>query len=339
MAYVLTDGFETYDNSDNQYTTKWTTESGVSESSVARTGNRSVGGSGNLTKTAASPHGTFIAGLALRVGTAANADLIRFLSDSGATEHIVLRRTTSGDLAIDRGSTQLAITTNHPIPDDLVFRYIEIKAVLSDTVGTIDVYLNGVHSTPILTFSGDTKNAGTMTTLDTFWISGGTGGLIDDVYLLTGDGSAPYNDLLGEVRCYPLAPTASGNSSQLLGSDGNSTNNYLLIDEAAASTSTSDYVASATDGQKDTYVYGNIPSATGSVLCVEVASQVAKDDAGAKSIRHLVRHSGTDYAGSDLSLTITRNRAAEVYLTNPGTAAQWTKSEVDAAEFGVEVRP
>ena len=339
MALILTEGFETYATS-LEISQKWTTGTITLNGTVARTGVRGAA-SPNMVKRVAggSEHATFVAGFSYWTSALANADIVRFMGDTGATEHVVLRRTNTGQLAIDRGGTQLAITTDTPLPADSTHRYIEIKATLSDSVGTIDVYLNGSHVTPILTFSGDTKNGGTLTTFDTFDFTGGisTSG-IDDVYLLTGSGSSPYNNLLGEVRCWPLAPTASGNSSQLLGSDGNSVSNYLLVDEVASSLNNADYVGSANVGDKDTYVYGDLTPLTGTVISVEVGSHVLKSDAGAKSFRPVVRHSGVDYGGTDVVLGLASTRSAQIYTTNPGTSAAWTISEVNAAEFGAEVR-
>ena len=90
-------------------------------------------------------------------------------------------------------------------------------------------------------------------------ISGTT--IFDDVYLMAGTG----DEFLGDCTVATLLPTGNGFVNQFVGSDGNSTDNYLLVDEQPPSST--DYVGSATTGQQDLYTLTNL-TGSGTVLAV-----------------------------------------------------------------------
>jgi len=48
----------------------------------------------------------------------------------------------------------------------------------------------------------------------------------------------------------------------------------------------------------------------------------------------VIRHGTTDYAGASLNPTTVYTVLHQIAATNPGTAAQWTESGFNAAEFG-----
>ena len=242
-----------------------------------------------------------------------------------------VRIETNGYLAIYRNNTQIAVTGSAVIGAD-VFNYIEFKGVLANSGGTAEIILNGVS---VLSFTGDTLD-GTVTDIDKIRVgSGATIDVIDDLYICDGTGST-NNTFLGDVTVEKLTPNGNGNSSVLVGSDGNSTDNYLLVDETTPSTA--DYVGSATEGDKDTYAYSNIAGAPASVLGVAVNSYQAKSDSGTKFARPVVRSGTTDYVGTSVSLSTSYVAGQQLWETDPDTAVAWTESGVNAIEAGFEVR-
>lgn len=339
MTLILTEGFETYNTSAQaiQPGAKWTS-GGFEIGWTPRTGNQGVRSS-SLVKTLdpADEHATLIAGVAYMGGYNVDGDLISFRSDSGATTHCVMARRANGRIAIKVGAVEVAVTTGTHV-DPANYNYFEMKAVLHDTTGTIDIYKNG-GATPILSFSGDTKNGGTKAVFDTVAILGPSYQMCDDIYIVNGAGAAPLNDRLGEVRCWPLAPNGDGNYSQGVGSDGNSLLNYQLVDEAAENLNTADYIGLVADGDKDTYTYTNLVPTTGTVLNVELASIAAKSDGGTKSFRQIIRVGGADYAGADVTLGLSYALTTQQNFLNPATGLPWTIADVNGAEFGVEGRP
>ena len=74
-----------------------------------------------------------------------------------------------------------------------------------------------------------------------------------------------------------LKPVATGASSVFVGSDGDSINNWDLVDDDATTT---DYVGSATSGARDYYDLTDLPA--GSVpLATQTSMLAAKSDVGA----------------------------------------------------------
>lgn len=267
---------------------------------------------------------------------------ITLSGDNGGTNHISLvRNNVSGFLEIRRGTRggTLLGTGTTPIPSS-AWGYIEVSVTISDTVGEVHVRLNG-GLTDEVAFTGDTKNGGTNTTIDNVFFdsSSGTGGAagtrIADVYMLSGTGPAPMNNFLGDVTIRTLAPNGNGAFSQLTGSDGNSTDNYQLVDEHVYSTA--DYVGSATVGQKDTYQMEDLPTGVGTIFALQVTGRMAKTDVTLGQARYVLRSAGTDYTGVNRALSTSHITYTDVFLTDPATGAAWTLSGVNAAEAGMEV--
>ena len=198
----------------------------------------------------------------------------------GGTSHLVLRRDpTTFNLLLCRGDGTLMADSGVPY-DPTVWNYIEVSAVINDTTGSVKVALNGV--TVINLTAVDTKNGATgvvNTLLISNAISASTAKWIwlDDFYWGDTSGAAPHNGLLGDVKVLTLKPVATGASSVFVGSDGDSINNWDLVDDDATTT---DYVGSATSGARDYYDLTDLPA--GSVpLATQTSMLAAKSDVGA----------------------------------------------------------
>lgn len=288
----------------------------------------------------AQEHATFVVGFAMQAAPNLPTAVRRLLSlnsDGGVTEHVSLCLTAGGQLQVRRGDqagTILGTETGVSFPVASTWHYVALKVLLSDTVGTVEVRLDG-RSTPVIALTGiDTKNAGTKTVFDAIQFGDtGTSIDIDDIYLCNGAGSV-NNDFLGDIRIDTLFPTSDGANTGMTPSTG--TSHFALVDENPENTT--DSVANATNGVKDTWGYSDTV-AIGTVRGVQINTYAQKSDAGAKSFRPVVRHAGTDYGGTDANLGVSYVYYQQVYETNPGTSAAWTTTEVNAAEFGVEVRP
>jgi hypothetical protein len=284
-------------------------------------------------------HATFILGwaaYATNTWPTTSADpMLALFGDSGATQHIDLSEGSSGEIEVRRGASVLGETVGASLTSG-VWAYWEVKVTLDDSAGVVIIKKNG---TTILSLSSqDTKNGGTNTTFDAFKMttrsSSGSDMYVDDLYVCTGAGSV-YNDFLGDVRIETLRPSGNGNSSQFVGSDADSTDNYLHVDDTAYTNT--DFVGSSTTTNKDTYAYGDLVRTTGQVKGVMVQGVMAKSDSGSKSARLVARTASTDYTGDTESLSTSDIVYAHVWEQNPNTTSDWTISEVNGAEFGVEV--
>lgn len=291
---------------------------------------------------ASEDHATFIVGCAFHAtaipSSTTDASLIALRSDAGATAHVTLALSSGGGLNVRRGEHNGTVLGTAGALVLNTWYFIELKATLSDTVGTVDVRVNGVST---LSLTGqDTKNAGTKTVFDSVLLgNSSTAQLVayyDDVYFANGAGTV-NNNFLGDLRVRSLAPSGNGNSSQLLGSDANSIDNYLLVDDPTPDTA--DYVGSATLDQKDTYAFGDLPDTSGTVLGVQVNALATKTDTGVRNLALVTRSGAADYDSADVALTNGSNLfVQQLRELDPATAAAWTRAAVNAAEFGVKVR-
>ena len=179
--------------------------------------------------------------------------------------------------------------------------------------------------------------------LDSTVLFGGSGtNDVDDMYiddLVVGDSNGTENTTaVGPVEVTVQLPDGNGNTSGLTGSDGNSTDNHLLVDNnAAAPPATTEYVGSGTEGDKDTYTMGDL-SATPTVVAVAVSLYAAKTDTGTKYMRPVVRSGTTDYVGTSVALGETYALVEEVWDQDPDTSATWLYGGVNSMQVGQEVR-
>lgn len=163
-----------------------------------------------------------------------------------------------------------------------------------------------------------------------------TGTRIDDVYIVDPDGTGTWNGFMGNTFVPLLAPNANGSNSDWLGSDGNSTDNYQLVDETS-SINDLDYVEASADGDIDTYEHATyvVPAGYG-IASVQVTARAAYL-AGAKKLKVAARLEDGTYESKDTTfdLTATMNPRWNNFEEKPGGGG-WTQTDLDDAEFGVE---
>lgn len=339
MALIFCDSFDHYAAAD--YLSKWTLDGTQGLALTAAAGRNGTAaavfthGFAYLQKNFAAGMATVIVGMAAKTlsPTDTNNRLISFYD--GSNLHVDLRTDATGHLVATRNGTTLGTGTK--ILATSVFYYIEMKVTIDDTAGVVVVKVDGV--TDINLSSQDTRNAGNAS-VDAVRLNGGsvnqnaTTWYIDDLYICDTSGST-NNDFLGDVRVEAILPNGDGTTSNLVGSDGNSVNNSLLVDEAAPNGDT-DYVESSTVNDKDTYAYGNLTSTSGTVFGVQVLPYARKTDAGTRSIVSVARVSATEVDSATKTLSTSYQYLPDIRETKPGGGA-WTISDVNSAEFGVKV--
>lgn len=323
---------------------KWTTlGAGGSIAAGGRHGSRLqlLSATGAVTKTLDAQQ-TWIVGVAIfsaDVGSpSTNPTGIIALLDAGTVQMDVrMNDATNRQLTITRNGTVLATGTTSLALSTWYF--IEFKVFIHDTTGTAELKINGV--TELSLTNVDTKNtANASANAVRLGAAGASSGgtqatwLFDDFYVCDGQG-ATNNNFLGDVRVEAIFPDGNGNSSQMLGSDGNSTDNYLLVDEATPNDDT-DYVSEDTVDQKDTYAYGSVTPGSGTVHGVQVLPYARKTDAGARSIKSVARVSGTEEDSATKVLSMSYLYLSDIRETKPGGGA-WSISDVNGAEFGVKL--
>lgn len=342
MSLILLEGF---DDGRDSYTKRFSSFNATVEGAGRHGANaRGLGATNDFHVWAipsALQHATVIVGFALNRPINTSRPRVLVLNgDSGATTHLVVGYTAAGRITVSRGGVVLGGTDDGVLTAG-VWHYLEVFATLSDTVGEVKMRLDGAAPPGWADLTNvDTRNGGTGVVFDNVRQEGlDNQGImyVDDVYILNGAG-AKNNDLLGDTAVYTLLPDGNGTYSQMVGSDGNSVDNYQLVDEPDEP-NTADWVGSDVDGTKDTYTFGNLPAVTGTVVGVTASMYAAKSDAGTRSVRAVVRRGGVDATGADKTLTMTYAPHDEVMESDPTDGTDWTIGNVNAAEFGAEVRP
>jgi hypothetical protein len=203
------------------------------------------------------------------------------------------------------------------------------------TAGFIQLWVNGVM---IAEHTG--RNSATTQSTEVASARIAVGNLnttrlsVDDVYLANGQGPAPYNGRIGDVRIESLVPSGNGSSSQFAGSDGNSVDNYALVDELPAVTT--DYVTGVA-WQKDLYQYSNLSVPAGVVHAVQLHHVGNKLDAGAAELVPVHKLGATEHDDSPMGLGLTPVYGQGAIRTVDPDGNPWTVASVNAAEFGYKV--
>jgi len=235
----------------------------------------------------------------------------------------------------DHTGTLLATSATQIMMVDAWY-HMEVKftCTTSSSAGDCQLWVNGVLA---LSLGGSLSTRNTSNTQYThFTVSRTTtNSYMDDLIVYDwASGDAPP---IGQYRISTLQPSGNGNNSDFQGSDGNSTDNYALMNGTPIATAT--YVGSATPGAVDTYAMGDLATTPSSILAVQISNIVTKTDAGARTARNVVRSGTTNYTGADYAPGVTTyTQMSDIYYTNPDTAAAWDATGVNAMQAGITVQ-
>lgn len=316
---------------------KWTV-AGANSSISAGNGRRSTAclrvanGSSGPTLTLDS-QATWTVGLAMKLASLpASARVLIAFTDT-ATAQCDLRLNADGTVSVTRNGTSLG-TSSSALSTGSYF-YLEFKVTISDAAGAAEVRVNGSNTGWLNLTSVDTKNTANASANGIGILSGASSWAsvdVDDLYICDATGSA-NTGFLGDSRVDSFLPNGNGNSSQMTGSDADSTDNYLLVDDTAPDDD-STYVQSSTASQKDTYAFADMTHTPSSIFGVQVNMTAKKDDAGSRSIASVTRSGGSDTNGTTQALSTAYVNYRQIVEQDPNTAAAWTKTAFNAAEFG-----
>lgn len=214
--------------------------------------------------------------------------------------------------------------------------HIGFDVLVNSSTGFASVYVDGVLSATIT--GTNTGNSD----VERVHVGGADSGEGWDTYLYaddfyvddsTGEGSAAQLD---DLRFVPLTPNGNGNYSEWDGSDGNSTDNYLLVDDIPPDDDTT-YITTDVDTEQDSFAMTTYSLPAGfSFQAIIPVAYARKEDAGSSAgVSVFTRYSGTDDSGSKQSLTTSYAVVKERFTTQPGGGA-WDQTSVDGLEVGVE---
>lgn len=337
MALLFMDGFDVSD-----YATKYSViNSGAGFSSTTSTRftsgsalQRGFNSAGELWRTIPAS-ATVICGFAFMYTNnypAYPANILVISGDNTVTDHIsIVTGDTANTLWVRRGGTVLFTAANVTVN---VWHYLELKATINSTTGAVELRIDGI---PVGSFSGNTKNGGTNSSVDTIKL-GGSGNNTsinitrDDLYVLDDTGPAPYNNYLGDVRVFSLSPNGAGASTQWTPDTGV---NYTRVNEVPYSAA--NYVQSQTTGQRDTYLLADLPAGVTNIYGVQGNVIAKRTDAGNISLKPVLKSGATLAYGPTTALITSDTVISTLQATDPATSTAWTISGVNALEAGMEV--
>jgi len=216
--------------------------------------------------------------------------------------------------------------------------YIEVKWNCVNSIGadTFIVLVNGEEWLN-LPAGTDTRHTGETEGVSRILLCGsGSYVYFDDVYICDLTGGV-NDDFLGDVAIVCLNPDGNGNTNDFTGSDADSTDNYLHVDETQPDDDAS-YVESSVVTDVDLYTFENL-AVTPTVICaVQTVTFAKKDDASAKTAKLITRINSTNYEGSAFA----PDDGSYAYFTelwdvNPDDSAAWEEADLNGAEFGIKV--
>jgi hypothetical protein len=337
VALLFLDGFDHYASA--QLPLKWTSlPNGATSIDVTagqgRRGTASLRVSPSANRSLMkqfSNQATWIVGVAFRTQTyPSGATEILGIYDSGAQQvNVVLNST--GTLSVRRGTTVLL--TGSTVVTLNVYVSLELLVTIDNAAGTYTLRVNGATE---VTQSGLDTQATANAFGNQVRIGTQPAGPVvdfDDVYVCDATGAAPHNTFLGDCRVDTLLPNAEGATQQWTPSTG--TTHYALVDETPPNTT--DYVASFTPPQRDLFGMQDLSTMTGTIYGVQLALAALKSDAGARSLRGVIRSGASEALGSMVALGTSQTYTLQVQTTDPATGTAWTESGVNSVQVGAEV--
>ena len=269
---------------------------------------------------------------------AAYAVICAFYSDTTAVAQV--RWYADGTLRAFCGATQVATTSVPSLYLENTWVHIGVDIKIDGAAGWFSVYVDGTEE---ISFTGDTDDGDTS--FNRFVVGNSTGDATEkwDDYLYIDD--IYWNDTDSEVaaalpdgyRYYLLTPNGDGNYSQFIGSDGNSVNNYEMVDEIPPDDDTT-YVSHDTDTERDSYTMSDYTIPVGSsVAAVIPVVKARKESPGSTyGMSLFTRVSATDQDGSKQSLGTSWGWIFERQTTDPAAGA-WEQADITSLEVGIRV--
>jgi hypothetical protein len=280
---------------------------------------------------------TYVCGLAFKQPVLVTNDLITF--KEGATDHVIIRITPTGAIEVLRApSTQLGITAAGLIFAGF-YNYLEVLCTVDGAAGVVTVNLNNTQLLNLT--SQNTDNSGAVPEINAIQFQGGnpSGTSIDDVYILDTVGSAPQNAVLGDTRVESLVPVADGAVQMFpVIEPVTPTTHFDKVDDLTPDDAVT-FIASEDAADIDTFDMQTLsdPGGSSAIYGVQQMVYARKDKVTAKSVRPISRSGAVNYQGAINPLDTAFDYYVEMWQQDPDTAADWTESGVNTAEWGAEV--
>lgn len=253
----------------------------------------------------------------------------------GNNVQVSLLMHSGGGIAVRRSTTTDIADAVNCFPAFGQWYYVEVRCVISDSVGVVEIWVDGVQ---VLNATGlDTFNNSCIDgTIDHIRVGGSNNAdpEWDDLYVLNTAGTL-NNGRMGEVAIEMLIPNATGNRADFTASPAVA--NYLNVDDGAIPDDDTTYNHSSTVDDDELYNFANRSLAADTVPAVLVRNLVRKEEAGDRLIRALTRQNAVEGEGAAQGVGAEYRYHDHIFEENPDGPTGWTTTTLDAAEFGMTI--
>jgi hypothetical protein len=235
--------------------------------------------------------------------------------DSTTPAKLTMMLDTNGHLSIRNNSSATLLTSSKPLRN-LQWTYVEFKFWLNayDDAGSIYLRINGEDIGELI----DVSLGLDVCTSILF-----TGGVIDDLYIVTADDS--MQPFLGPCIVETLQPTGDGLTSDWAPSANAA--HYTLIDSVPVNTS--NYLTGSNTGDIDLFTYDATTLDT--IAAVKLSSIFTNDGPGITGVAHQYN----TYDGSAFTI-IDQVEGSDIFELDPDTSDIWSPANLASATFGVK---
>ena len=259
-------------------------------------------------------------------------------SSDSRRENVAIDISATGEIIAMRGTTTLGTSSAGVITHN-TWHYIEAKVFVDNSVGTVDVYVDG---TSVLSLtSQDTKDNNTRdANIYSIRISGASVDCEhDDIYIADTTGLTNNDILVGPLAIEALTPDADGTTNNFTPLSG--LTNWEMVDDGNAPDDDTTYVSSGTVSDQDLYSFGDMTGfgeTIGSVVAVQPMMHLRKEHTGPRVMRCLARNGLTTVEGGDGVCGTEWRYLKHIYETDPDGGGAWDETAVNSAEFGIKIQ-
>jgi len=273
---------------------------------------------------------------------ASSNSTLGWLADSATGAQIWLNVKTDGTMHLSLGAGDSAVGTATSKLMLNTWHHVEWKIKVANSIAANEciLKLDGVEE---INAAATTDTQFRSTNEVVSFVLGNFNGnvtyYIDNFYLLDTTGSHTNTFLGPSAGIETIRPNGNGNYNDFVGSDTNSTDNYLHVDDSTADDDSS-YTEASVATDKDSYAYGNLTESIDSVSGIQVHTRAKKDGGTeAREMKNFVRVSSTDYEGGGTENLAdgTYKNFVDIWDDNPNAASTWTETTVNALESGVKI--
>lgn len=244
-----------------------------------------------------------------------------------------------------RGATVIATSGEFSWGGTRAWHYFMMQVtVRPGTDGTYELKHFDHHNNETAVFSGSSVNLANQGTdgADRLSVSLNANGptiLLDDLFAMDGSGSLNNDFPSKPAVILGGLPTSDGNQSDWTPNTGSV--HYTRVDDPAGAPDDTARVTANTIGDIDLWGYSDFATigAATPVIGVQIVSTASMVASGSRTLRARVRSGSNESPGDSFDVDVTSLASfRQLWDQNPtGTPAAWTKTSVEAAEFGIEV--